>query len=100
MPYNPDCRIGLEGCECGKGPLVTRETIPSTVESVGNLNVIANKLQPRELRCLTRIANRLLMGQQAYGPLAPGKKEWKREAKEEAMDMAVYLSALLEDDDG
>lgn len=38
------------------------------------------------------------MGQEAYGFLAPGKKDWKREAKEEAMDMAVYLSALLEDD--
>ncbi len=62
------------------------------------LQSIVAQLGDRENRCLTRIARRLLMGQEAYGFLAPGKKDWKREAKEEAMDMAVYLSALLEDD--
>ncbi len=64
-----------------------------------DLGAIAKSLHDRELRCLNRIACRLLTGQHTYGPLGPGKKAWKREAKEEAMDMAVYLSALLEDDD-
>ncbi len=59
---------------------------------------ITADLGDREMRCLLRIANRLLQGQRLYGELSPGKKNWKREAKEEAMDMAVYLSALLEDD--
>ena len=62
------------------------------------LSIVASDLESREIRCLKRIAERLLMGQEAYGKLSPGKKDWKREAKEEAMDMAVYLSALLEDD--
>ena len=62
------------------------------------LSIVASDLESREIRCLKRIAGRLLMGQEAYGKLSPGKKDWKREAKEEAMDMAVYLSALLEDD--
>ena len=67
-------------------------------EEWDNLLNSARGLETREIRCLTRIAERLMIGQVAYGPLAPGKKNWKKEAKEEAMDMAVYLSALLEDD--
>ena len=62
--------------------------------------IVMRRLHDRELRCLKRIADRLLLGQVQYGPLSPGKKDWKKEAKEEAMDMAVYLSAMLEDDDG
>ncbi len=56
------------------------------------------QLEPREQRVLLRIAERLLVGQQAYGGLYAGKKDWKKEAKEEAMDLSVYLSAMLEDD--
>lgn len=55
-------------------------------------------LAPRERRCLLNIASRLFIGQCTYGELSPGKKDWKKEAKEEAMDMSVYLAALLEDD--
>lgn len=60
---------------------------------------IVAALDHREKVVFRRIGLRLLEGQVAYGPLAPGKKNWKKEAKEEAMDMAVYLSALLEDDE-
>ena len=63
-----------------------------------NLMETAGLLEDRELRCLTRIAARLVAGQTMYGPLSPGKKNWKKEAKEEAMDLSVYLAALLEDD--
>ena len=56
-------------------------------------------LEERERRVLMRIAKRLLEGQIAFGHLTKGKKNWKREAKEEAFDMAVYLSAELEADD-
>lgn len=55
-------------------------------------------LGDREARCIWNIASRLLIGQSLYGELSPGKKNWKKEAKEEAIDMAVYLAALLEDD--
>ncbi len=59
---------------------------------------LMESLDARERRCLIRIGRRLLDGQKTFGPLSPGKKDWKKEAKEEAMDLAVYLSALLEDD--
>ncbi len=55
------------------------------------------QLEPREKSVLLRITQRLLDGQTAYGPLTAGKKNWRKEAQEEAMDMCVYLSALLED---
>ncbi len=61
------------------------------------LSNVIEALDTRERRVLLRIAKRLLEGQLMYGPLFVGKKDWKREAKEEAMDMAVYLSAALED---
>jgi hypothetical protein len=68
-------------------------------EDEQRLMAVAELLGDRELKCLTRIARRLLAGQVAYGELSPGKKNWKREAMEEAMDMSVYLAALLEDED-
>jgi len=63
------------------------------------LFIVFQDLGTREKRCLHRIAERLLGGQRLYGHLCPGKKDWKREAKEEAMDLSIYLAALLEDDD-
>ncbi len=54
-------------------------------------------LEERERMVLMRIAKRLLEGQIRFGHLTPGKKNWRLEAQEEAMDMSVYLSALLED---
>ncbi len=60
------------------------------------LNTFA-ALEGRERRVLLRIGKRLLEGQIHFGPLYKGKKNWKAEAKEEAMDLAVYLSAMLED---
>ncbi len=69
------------------------------MSDTADMAFVMEHLKVRERRCLLRIAKRLLAGQQAYGPLWAGKKLWKSEAKEEAMDMAVYLSALLEDDD-
>lgn len=73
-------------------------SVAGRMNLVQDIAVVADKLGERELRCYRRIGERLLEGQRAYGLLAPGKKDWKKEAKEEAMDMSVYLSALLEDD--
>lgn len=105
MSRNPDCRVGVWGCDCAVAPLVTREFIPSTAYEAGispasELQSIIAKLLPRETRVLERIAKRLLMGQEQYGALTPGKKDWRKEAQEEAMDMSVYLSALLEEGNG
>jgi hypothetical protein len=55
-------------------------------------------LERRERRVLLRIAKRLLEGQIRFGALTRGKKNWRKEAQEEAMDMSVYLSAALEDE--
>ncbi len=54
-------------------------------------------LGKRERSVLVRVAERLWAGQQQYGILTKKKKNWVKEAQEEAFDMAVYLSALLED---
>lgn len=95
MGSNPNCHLGLNECDCKVAPQVTVEHAPQVP-----LLVTFLQLRPRERRVLERIASRLLDGQKAYGPLSPGKKNWKKEAKEEAMDMSVYLSVMLEDDEG
>lgn len=65
-------------------------------QSRGNLIHIADRLGQMELDVLCRIAERLHAGQMAYGELSPAKKHWSLEAQQEALDMAVYLSCLLE----
>ncbi len=55
------------------------------------------KLGERERKVLLTFANRMLAGQRRYGHLYVGKKHWGYEAIEEALDAAVYLSALLQD---
>lgn len=118
MPGNPNCTIGLEDCDC-KLAVVTREFIPMTRKGpkpeavfkyegpvkepsarhadLASIVEMGSQLGDRELTVLKRITNRLLAGQKAYGLLKVGKKDWAREATEEAMDMSVYLSALLAD---
>lgn len=61
------------------------------------LSTVWNQLAVRERRVLMDVAERLLMGQKAYGELSYGKKKWCREALEEAMDGMVYLGAALQD---
>ncbi len=62
------------------------------------IELVYAALEPREQRVLTRIAKRLLEGQIRFGHLTKGKRKWKGEAQEEAMDCSVYLSAMLEDE--
>lgn len=61
------------------------------------LSTVWHQLAGREKRVLMDVAERLLMGQKAYGELSYGKKSWCREALEEAMDGMVYLGAALQD---
>ena len=63
------------------------------------LGIIAlwHDMKTRERRVFAAIGVRLLAGQNQYGPLTRRKKKWRKEAQEEAMDMAVYLAAELED---
>ncbi len=63
------------------------------------MNATFSMLGPRERRAMVHIAERLLMGQQLFGELTYMKKDWHKEASEEAFDMAVYLAAKLVDDE-
>lgn len=56
----------------------------------------AQELGDPELSVLTKIATRLVRGQQEYGPLYAGKRVWSKEAQEEAFDLAVYIGVKLE----
>lgn len=70
------------------------------VELMNSISVqeLWHQLEPRERAVASNFLRRLFAGQVAFGPLTKGKKDWRREAKEEALDMAVYLAAELEDD--
>lgn len=50
-----------------------------------------------EIKVLRRIAERLRMGAKTYGRLNIVKdpRDWKEEAAQEALDLAVYLSIGL-----
>lgn len=64
----------------------------------GALNIIAADLGVGELKVLYRIAERLKEGQRIYGllDLAADRRDWDREAQQEAMDLSVYLACKLE----
>jgi hypothetical protein len=51
-----------------------------------------------ERRVLVRIARRLNLGRRQYGQLVlkTDRRNFRREAQDEALDLAVYLAALLE----
>lgn len=65
------------------------------LEAWGALIRATRKLGTDELKLLEIMANRLQMGQDQYGKLRKGKKEWLRELLEELLDASVYLSAEL-----
>lgn len=58
---------------------------------------VPSDLGTDEARVVAAVAERLRMGASAYGPLAivDDPRDWRREAAEEALDLAVYLAAEL-----
>jgi hypothetical protein len=54
-------------------------------------------LGPDELAVLERVAERLVMGRRQYGELhiARDKRSWDEEARQESLDLAVYLAIDL-----
>ena len=54
---------------------------------------------PIEKELVHEFVCRLWAGQDAYGKIKINKKNWTREAIEEAIDQAVYLLALLKEHD-
>lgn len=54
-------------------------------------------LGEREKRAVAIFVSRLRKGQEDYGKLTPGKKDWGKELMEELVDAAVYGIAELMD---
>lgn len=68
--------------------------------SLGRLENVLHvweQLGEREKKVLATFAMRLYTGQRRHGLLTIDKKDWAYEAIEEALDAAVYLSAMLND---
>lgn len=64
----------------------------------GKLLSLIDQLGSDELRVLTRIAERLVVGSKQYGRLdiAADRRDWDEEARQEALDLAVYAAIGLE----
>jgi hypothetical protein len=56
---------------------------------------IYKQLGPKERKIINLQLKRLLDGQKQYGEWTDDDRDLKREAAEEALDMAHYLAALL-----
>jgi hypothetical protein len=65
--------------------------------SHARLITLAERLRPDEVAVLELIAERLLQGRRRYGDLhlATDRRDFGREALEEAADLAVYAAAAL-----
>lgn len=62
-----------------------------STEYTGGLAPAWYDLPDRERHVINVLINRLARGLEDYGPLKRGKKNWKREAFEEALDASVYI---------
>jgi hypothetical protein len=62
------------------------------------LDALVAQLGADEVRVLTRIAERLVMGRKQYGELdiASDGRDWNEEARQEVLDLAVYAAIKLE----
>ena len=63
------------------------------LEPLEELTGAFTSLAPNGQRLLLALARRLVLGQQRYGDFPT--RDWTREAREEALDLAVYLAAEL-----
>lgn len=87
-------RYGVFGDELTKIP---EELDPRKLseKAFNELGLIWDELGTNERAVLLTLANRLFAGQSRYGKLEPNKKNWKKEAYEEALDMSVYAACLF-----
>jgi len=70
---------------------------PAHAHDLNILALVAGELGPDEVRTLVALARRLLLGQQSYGALdvRTDPRKWQGEARDEALDLAVYLAVDL-----
>lgn len=74
--------------------------MPMAADSLDRLDSLLDiweQLGAREKRALVIIATRMRAGQETYGQLRKAKKNWQKEAFEEACDLSVYMAAGLVD---
>jgi hypothetical protein len=73
------------------------ESRSSRSREIAALTTLAGLLAEDELAVVTLVAERLLYGRQHYGELrvSTDLRDFRREALEEAADMAVYAAAGL-----
>ena len=71
--------------------------VPSRSGLLRNLAAVARRLSNDELNVLLAIGNRAWIGQSRYGclHLSRDRRDFRREAFEEACDAAFYLAAAL-----
>jgi len=67
------------------------------VSALDELASVVAELGTDEHRVLLVLAKRLLLGQAAYGrlDLAHDRRDWTAEARDEALDLSVYLAIAL-----
>lgn len=54
------------------------------------LDGVTSGLGYHELRALIALAKRIRMGQEQYGELYIGKRDWVKELVDEALDLVIY----------
>jgi hypothetical protein len=66
-------------------------------EPAAELSNVLQELGPDELRVLLAIARRLAVGRVQYGALdiRGDRRDWRKEAMEEACDLSVYMACEL-----
>lgn len=69
----------------------------SALASIRRIAILCGELGPDELKVLERVAQRLAMGRKHYGLLniEQDRREWTKEATEEALDMSAYLALAM-----
>jgi hypothetical protein len=61
-------------------------------ELMAEIHKLVTEMGHYELKVMRLVANRVKSGQREQGLLYPKKKNWIREAEEEAADLLVYLA--------
>lgn len=71
--------------------------MPNTDATIARINSGLRQLGPDEVAVVDAVIGRLLLGRAQYGQLnlAADKRDWRKEASEEALDLAVYMSCSL-----
>ena len=89
-------RRGSQGYRRKESPPLGRDPRAEGIEvtSADKIVALLSHLNDDETTVLLRITERLVIGRKQYGALdvATDRRDWTKEANEEALDLAVYLA--------